>query len=703
MRWARWLAPALLLMFASTAPPAAARRLSVDSPADAPDAAPGDGRCATAEGHCTLRAAVAEANALRGEDEIALPAGRFALSGAEPGAALAVRDALVLQGVGGETILDAAGRDGGLEVAADVRAVFRGLRIEGVGGAAAVACHETAACRFEQVAIADNGAEVALACGRCELHDSRVENNAAVGVAWQEQPVSLVRSRVASNGGVGLLGSKHSRELALRESVVRGNRGGGLETGGRVTIVRTAIVDNQRSEGCGGGARLEGGRTSGSKLVASTVSGNSAPEGGGLCLLWQGGNLNPFVGILASTLANNRASRGGGIRVVPELQHLGPPGPGFELQASIVAGNQAAEAPDCLAPELRRSHLRSAHSLGWNLIGDASHCDLAAAEGDRLGSAAEPLDPMLGPLAVHGGTPAHAPADGSPALERIPARACASSPITSPTYTLRRVRISPDTRLARSGLLAAQDSRWIVFSGWLEFERPIGEVEHLVSAGDGRTPDGWFLRIAREADGRLAIGLRDVRGQTILDARSQQVIPSGQPHSLVFGFNSGINSIDAFLDDVELLFDKRSGSRGIVPFATRSDATWRVFGRHDGGGEAFVGRASDLWLDNEFLSVDSGAHRYDFYDLNNRPLDLGADGRAATKRGDRPPLIYLGHGMRADDWNRGTNLGRGGPFETAGGFTDVADAPPPLPPNLDQRGVARPQGPACEVGALERD
>src|SRR5262245_32787105 len=50
--------------------PAAAATFAVDSTVDAVDAAPGDGVCASAGGSCTLRAAIQEANALAGPDEV---------------------------------------------------------------------------------------------------------------------------------------------------------------------------------------------------------------------------------------------------------------------------------------------------------------------------------------------------------------------------------------------------------------------------------------------------------------------------------------------------------------------------------------------------------------------------------------------------------------------------------------------------------
>jgi len=59
--------------------PAQAATLTVDATGDQDDANPGDGLCATSAGACTLRAALAEAGALAGPDDI-----QFAVSGTGP-------------------------------------------------------------------------------------------------------------------------------------------------------------------------------------------------------------------------------------------------------------------------------------------------------------------------------------------------------------------------------------------------------------------------------------------------------------------------------------------------------------------------------------------------------------------------------------------------------------------------------------------
>src|SRR5690606_38888623 len=68
-----------LLLSAVMVQTAHAATFTVNNTADAPDANPGDGICATASGVCTLRAALQEANAAAGADTINVPAGTYTL------------------------------------------------------------------------------------------------------------------------------------------------------------------------------------------------------------------------------------------------------------------------------------------------------------------------------------------------------------------------------------------------------------------------------------------------------------------------------------------------------------------------------------------------------------------------------------------------------------------------------------------------
>lgn len=115
----RW---SLLLLLAPAAT-AAAAEFVVTTSADAVDAVPGDGACATVENQCTLRAAIQEANAQPGPDDIVLVAGTYvlALPGRDEDAAasgdLDVTDALSLTGAGAEaTVIDGNRLDAVLEL-----------------------------------------------------------------------------------------------------------------------------------------------------------------------------------------------------------------------------------------------------------------------------------------------------------------------------------------------------------------------------------------------------------------------------------------------------------------------------------------------------------------------------------------------------------------------------------------------------------
>ncbi len=124
----------------------------------------------------------------------------------------------------------------------------------------------------------------------------------------------------------------------------------------------------------------------------STFSGNSATDLGG-AIDAPGvsihGNHYEFNNI---TVNGNQASSGGGI-VGPGQGGIGGI---LDLRNSIVAGNTNGNgtAPDCSGP---------INSQGHNLVGNGTGCMITAAVGDQLGSAASPIDPLLGDLLDNGG------------------------------------------------------------------------------------------------------------------------------------------------------------------------------------------------------------------------------------------------------------------------------------------------------------
>ena len=86
---------------------AAATTFRVTSTADADDARRGDGVCRTRSGVCTVRAAIQEANALAGAEQITVPAGVYPVS-LRP---LAITGPVTITGAGpGQTVLDGGSR-----------------------------------------------------------------------------------------------------------------------------------------------------------------------------------------------------------------------------------------------------------------------------------------------------------------------------------------------------------------------------------------------------------------------------------------------------------------------------------------------------------------------------------------------------------------------------------------------------------------
>ncbi len=111
-RLKRLLAACVLLLGVSGAWGA---NFTVNSTADLPDANPADGVCAAADGSCTLRAAIMQANATTGADTITLPAGTYTLTrvGFDDNASagdLDITESLTINGAGSTlTIVDGNG------------------------------------------------------------------------------------------------------------------------------------------------------------------------------------------------------------------------------------------------------------------------------------------------------------------------------------------------------------------------------------------------------------------------------------------------------------------------------------------------------------------------------------------------------------------------------------------------------------------
>jgi hypothetical protein len=179
-------------------------------------------------------------------------------------------------------------------------------------------------------------------------------------------------------------------------------------------VKNSAIVFNP-SDCCqfGGGIDNLGGSLT---IISSTIAKNTAGQGGGGGVFNGGG----FVSITNTTIRENTTVNGGSGGGISNI-NIRNDGGIVQLQNTIVAGNTVSDTgfvpghgPDCSG---------TITSLGNNLIGDATDCDVNLQPSDLTG------DPGLGPLVGTGDDDlpgeAHYPVlAGSPVIDAGNRHAC---------------------------------------------------------------------------------------------------------------------------------------------------------------------------------------------------------------------------------------------------------------------------------------
>ncbi len=352
----------------------------VDSTADAPDANPGDNRCADARGRCTLRAALMEANAGSLSRRIEVPAGTYLvdLPTASGGGPLEINGNVMVRGAGAaKTIIDAGAvsydGNGGCPSPGSSRTVFRIL-----GGNVGLAYLTV------QGGYAQNGGGIRVDGGTVEIQDSVIRRNAAF------------------TGAGGLLvasGIVRVRRTSIIENCATGAFGGGINnsSGAQLWIYESLIARNQSNRA---GAIRNSGNLN---LRNTTVSGNIAvsPSAG------TGGiSQNGFAFLNNVTLTLNvgrgtdpNSFRGGGLHTVSGRTTV--------VKNSILAANDGQGGPTDCAGDLTSDSR-------YNLIGDSGGCGLPSNTSTYLLN----VGAQIGPLASNlGPTQTHALSFSSPAYE----------------------------------------------------------------------------------------------------------------------------------------------------------------------------------------------------------------------------------------------------------------------------------------------
>jgi len=362
----RLLLPATIVLWVALCGPASAATFTVISSSDAADATPGDGACVSTllGGACTLRAAVHEANALAGADQVQIAGGvdptfSIAPSGANDVTTgdLDVTEALTLAGqFTPRPVISAANLDRVLDVTADVAVTVAGV----------------------------------------ELADGRVTDEDGAGI---RSAGDLTLDRVVLRDNTGLTGSGYPRGggvrmlytntlLTVTDSTMSDNSaaaGGGISAGGLSSqgggiVLRRSLVEGNTASSSGGGVEIGGT----AEIEATTFTGNNETNNGGAAFVANPSSEPSTITLRHSTIAGNGPGNiDQGVRVLS--------GATLEIEGSIFSGGDFR--PTCLAAG------GTITSLGHNVtFGNAAGGGCAfTATGDIAG------DPGLTPLADNGG------------------------------------------------------------------------------------------------------------------------------------------------------------------------------------------------------------------------------------------------------------------------------------------------------------
>jgi hypothetical protein len=301
--------------------PAAA--FTVNDNGDSTDAAPGNGACSDANGKCTLRAAIQEANAIAGVDTINFnfpdPVNLIQLDPNLSSGELAISEGVTINGP---------------------------------------------------------GARLLTIIGNASVTTADIFNIAASATTTTK--ISGITIEKSGRNGISNAGKLELSDVAIKES-----RGAGIYNTARLMVNRTLVYNNSNA-----GIRLTGTSTA-VNISNTTVTGNSSPDnGGGINSASSDVTLNNL------TINKNTAiTNGGGLYYSGQAT-------GINVRNTIIAENTALSGPDVFA-----NTGVNFFSRGNNLIGkNAGNNGFAnGTNGDKVGTLAAAVNPLLGPLQNNGG------------------------------------------------------------------------------------------------------------------------------------------------------------------------------------------------------------------------------------------------------------------------------------------------------------
>ncbi|WP_082872077.1 choice-of-anchor Q domain-containing protein, partial [Oleiphilus sp. HI0117] len=309
-----------------------AANFAVNDTNDSVDVDPGNGVCATANGSCSLRAAVMEANALQGADAITLPAGTFKISLGEIGEDLAaegdldILDDLSITGAG-DSLTEISSTNNSYRLVSVLRnedyvlptlSISNVTMTEGLAYDKAALIYSEGDLNLDSVVLTNAGPEsnaiyiegMYIGGGNLELTSSQVNSNYR-GLYLDGGRASIsgttFRENVSTEEGSAIF--QELGIVSIADSSFLNNEasnGGAIKSEGNISIDSSHFEGNV-SSGNGGGANLEGQYSS---IVNSTFISNQASDGGAVFI-----GTNEFTNssvIKDSSFTSNHASDQGG-------------------------------------------------------------------------------------------------------------------------------------------------------------------------------------------------------------------------------------------------------------------------------------------------------------------------------------------------------------------------------------------------------
>jgi hypothetical protein len=378
----------------------------VNNNGDATDVMPGDGICETAAGNglCTLRAAVAEANALAGADVITFAP---AITLIQVMGQISISSEMTISGnlLNSPTIQNVAALSTTSRVFNITNFVVNLNRLTISGGN-----------------VTGNGGGIqnvgTLTITNCVIEGNNVNGAAGTGGGIRStNTLTIMNSTIAGNSSLGSTSGGLSfagANLTIGNSTIFGNssfgNGGGMNISATVSVaISNSTISNNTAGASSGGLFLNRGTLTNVTVSTNRANGALATEGGGGVRIQAGANT---VNIVSSTITGNGAPNTTGGSRSGVWHETGT----LNISNSIIAANTSQD--------IQRDGTGVITSGGFNLIGENTSVTTEFPDGlpsgtNYVGTDAAPLNPMLGPLTYNGGrTSTHALLAGSVAIDK---------------------------------------------------------------------------------------------------------------------------------------------------------------------------------------------------------------------------------------------------------------------------------------------